>query len=335
MALTSFNLSDVGVTSGPATGYGLSGPSTTTTNNNTSVPFIPDEFSLNQGVLGASTTYSPPPDPYAQWGGQTAYNNLLSGFNTQKDTIYDTSISDADRAYLTRKSSILDFIQGLKDAQQGIDWKATQNELAKKQAYSSITDMVGRGLRSGGTMLANRNASDSSAAEALARAYGNIGSRQLAAAGNQYALENKGIEMAQQQLGTQRATGLRKFEEDKTIKVNEIVTAAKRQLAALDADMTQADMAGRISIEQEKQRIREKVLDTLSQYDQELAAQAGAVAPSSVEDRRQEAFKLANAGYGAENPFSFTGEIPAEFQGTGPLANSLPIYTYPRFRREG
>lgn len=285
-----------------------------------------------QTGTGGSTAGAYTVDPYAKWGGRDAYDNLVSGFNTQKGNIFSTSKEAAQNKAISRKSSILDFIGSLKSGQRNIDERGVQNELSKKQGYSSILDMVGRGLKSGGVLLGNKNALSSSAAEGLARAYGSIGQRELGKVGNQYELENRNIGMAQEDFGEQRQTGLRKFEEDKTQTVNSIVSQARGSLAELDAAMLDADMPTRIAIEQEKERIKGEVLDILSQYDQKLAQGAAGVAPTSVEDRRRTAFGLANAGVAATNPFDFSTEAPAEFQGTGPFPSELPLFTTPRRR---
>lgn len=292
-----------------------------------SVDFNPP---ANTGQVQGASTAATAPDPYAQWGGQAAYNNLQSGFDTQKQNIYGSSRDAANNAAIGRQSSILDFVQGLRSGQRGLDERGVQNELAKKQGTGSILDMVGRGIRSGGVMLANKNASNSSATEALARAYGQIGQRQLGNIGNQYELENRNIGLAQDEFNTNRQTGLRKFDENKTQTVNSIVADARNRLAALDAAMAEASMPERIQIENEKESIKQEAINILSQYDQQLTNDAAAVQPTGTEDRRRTAAGLASAGMAAANPFDFTASVPAQFQGTGPFSSELPIFTFPR-----
>lgn len=285
-------------------------------------------------IQDATQSYTQPTiDPYAQWGGKSGYDNLVSGFNTQKQNIYGTSTDAATNANIGRHSSILDFIDSLRTGQRGIDERGVQNELARSQGRSSIMDMVGRGIRSGGVMLANRNASDSSAAGALAGAYGQIGRQQLGSVNNQYELENRNIGMSQEDLNTQRGTGLRKFDEGKTQTINGIVAAARDSLAQLDAAMAQASLPERIQIEQEKQQIQNQVAGVLSQYDAELAQGAAGIAPTSIEDRRRTAAGLANAGVATENPFDFSTQFPVQLQNTGPASSSgLPLFVSPRKR---
>jgi hypothetical protein len=282
----------------------------------------------------AATTAAPAVDPYAKYGGQGSYDRLMSGFDTQKSNIFSTSKEAAQNAGISRKSSILDFIEGLQSGQRGIDERGVQNELAKKQGSASIMDTVGRGMRSGATMLAGRNALDSSAAEQVGQAYGDIGRRELGKVGNAYELENRNIDMSQADFETQRQSGMRKFDEGKAQTVNSIVTEARNSLAALDASMVEADVPTRVAIEQEKNRIKQDALQILSQFDQQLAQGAGGVKATGLDERRRTAAGLATAGVAAENPFDVTTEAPAEFAGTGPYATELPFFTLNRTRRQ-
>lgn len=282
------------------------------------------------GTVQSATTYN---DPYSQWGGQTNYNNLLSGFNTQRQGIYDTSTESANISARSRQGSIQGFIDDLSRQQRGLDERGVQNELAKKQGHTSILDMVGRGVRSLGTMLGQRNAAGGSAMEQGARAYGDFGRRQMAGIGNQFEQENRQIGLGQEDLERARASGLGNFERDKANQVDSIILQARNQLAALDAAMAEANITERFQIEQEKEAIRSQVSGILSQFDPTLQQGVAGVQPTSQQARQQTAFGLANAGQGATNPFDFTTQVPAAFQNMGGSSSGLPIYTLPR-RRE-
>jgi hypothetical protein len=183
-------------------------------------------------------------------------------------------------------------------------------------------------------MLAGRNASDSSAAEGVARAYGDIGGRELSKVGNQYELENRNIDMAQTDFDTQRESGLRKFGEDKIQTVNNIVSEARNRLAQLDASMVEADVPTRVAIEQEKNAIKQEALTILGQFDQQLAEGAGGVRATGVDERRRTAADLANRGVAAANPFNFTSEAPTQLQNTGPFSSGLPLFTLRNTREQ-
>lgn len=267
-------------------------------------------------------------DAYAQWGGQSGYNNVVSGFGNQKQNIFNTAGEAARNAGIGYKGSILDFIDSLRTGQQQIDNRGINNELARQRGTSDVLGMVGRGVRSGGVTLSNKNASDSSAAGAISRAYGDIGQRNLSKIGNQYEMENRDIDMAQQNFDQQERAGIRRITDSKEQTINGIVTEARNQLAALDAAMASASLPERIQIEQEKEAVRRQVLGELSQYDNMLTEETTKLAPMGADMRRAEATRLGSLGRAPASTFDYTTETPAQFQNTGPFASELPIFTY-------
>lgn len=300
--------------------------------------FIEDRLPLgnppdvgNTDVQGTSSTPTSATDPYAKYGGKTAYDSLVSGFNTQKSNIYGTAGEAAVSQGVGLKGSILDFIDSLRSGQSRLDTQGINNEMALRQGREGIMGMVGRGIRSGGTLLANKNAADSSAASAIARAYGDIGRRQLSSVGNQYELENRNIQQGQTDLETQRSAGVRRIQDAKTQTINNLVLDARNKFAALDAQIAEASLPDRINIEQAKEQVRQDVLSKLAFLDQELANQSN-IQPTSLEARRAEATRLAGAGQAPADSFNFTDQFPAQFQGGG-LPSELPLFVLPRNRR--
>ena len=273
-------------------------------------------------------------DPYAQWGGRAAYDSLRAQKAAQKSGIYSSSRDAATNAGIGYNSSILDLIDSTKSAQNKINSQGAQNELAKRQGTLGVQGMVGRGIKSGGVMLANKNASDSSAAGAIARAYGDLGRRELSNVGNQYAKGNMEIQDAQVDLEGQRATGIRKIGESKQTMINSIVSEARNQLAQLDADIANASLPDRINIEQEKEAIRNEALAQLQGFDAKLTEGMAGITPNSVEERRSKALMMASEGQAPESAFQYTQQAPAMMQGTGPMASNLPIFTFKRGRTE-
>lgn len=281
-----------------------------------------------QAALGATSVAAPAADPYAAYGGTTAYNNLRSGFNNQKGAIYSSANDAASATGLGLGNSILDLVDSLRTAQTSIDNRGINNELARQRGVSDVNASIGRGIRSGGVTLANKNASDSSAAGAIARAYGDIGQRQLSDIGNQYELENQDIALAQEDLGRQAAAGQRRIQTSKEQAVNSIVSDANNQLAALDAAMANASLPDRIQIDAEKNAIRQSVLQTLAQYDSQLSRGVQGIRALDTNARMAEATRRGQLGQAPEAQFNFTTDTPTGLQGTGPVASELPIFTY-------
>lgn len=272
----------------------------------------------------------PAPDPYAQWGGQTKYNNLLAGYGTQQNNVYDTAQDAAKNYGLGYGNNILDFIDSLTLQQNQVNNKGVQAEMAKNQGTQGIQDMVGRGIRSGGTMLANRNASDSSAGEAIARAYGDVGNRELQKVGNQYGQSQNDISQMQDQLGVSTRLGLRKFETEKLQTVNSIVMDARNKLAQIEAQMQEASLPEQIELKAAQDRVRSGALSALQGYDQQLASGVAGVKATDTDARRLEAARLGGLGTAVENPFNFSTETPAQLQNSGASAPGLPLFTIPR-----
>lgn len=276
------------------------------------------------GVLGAST--QAPVDPFAAYGGRAAYDSKVGSINAQRQGLFG-SVNDAiGGAANSYKSSILDYLDSLRAGQRTIDAQGVQNELAKKQGTQNILGMVGRGIRSGGVILNNKNASSSSATKAIADAYGQLGREQLSNVGNQYEQGQNAINEQQMSFQDQQAQGLRHLDENKQNVINNIVTQARTQLANLDSSIAGASLPDRINVEAEKEKIRQQALTALQQYDAQLSQGVSGVTPTSQQARMGQAATLANAGTAPENAFDFTTQLPAQFQ-NGPFSSTLPLFS--------
>jgi hypothetical protein len=270
---------------------------------------------------------------YAPWGGQVNYDNLINQFNTQKSGIQSSALDAGAATAGQYGRSILDFLDSNRLGQGQIDRQAANNELAKMQGTQGVLGMVGRGIRSSGVQLGNRNAGSSSAAGALANAYGELGRGELSKVGNQYEQGNQAVADAQNQFQVQQASGIRNLQGSKEENVNKIVNEARNAFASLDAQMAQASLPERIAIEQEKESIRQQILGKLQVFDQQLTSGVAGIAPTSVDQRRTSAAELARAGTDlGSDAFQYSTDVPAQFQGTGPFSSELPLFTMPRRR---
>lgn len=289
------------------------------------------------GILGdtapAATTAAPPKapavDPWAgtPWGSQANYNKALDDFNASKSNAFNNVTDATNNAAVQYGGGINDFIDQLRAGQRNIDRGSVQNELSRDQGRLGVLDMVGSGIRSGGVVLNNANAANSSAGDALGRAYSDMGRRELTKVGSQYALGQENIHNQQQDLGINSDIFRRKSEESKITSVNAIVQTAAQQLQQLNIAAQYASLPDRIAIEQEKARIRTEATNKLSSYDSVLSNGIASVAPRSAEGNRTEAQRLLTAGTAPDNSFNYTSDIPTVLQNTGPFASSLPIFT--------
>jgi len=269
-------------------------------------------------------------DPFAQWGGQAAYNNLVSNFDAQKQNIFGSANSSIGQTGENYRTSVRDLLHGFQRGQQGIDLQAQQNEASRIQGGRGILDMIGRGVKSSGVYLANRNAGNSSAAGAIAKAYGEQGRRQMTNIGNQYAGNQQKIDLAQQEQDYQIGNAPTDFHNKMLQDVNGIVTNVGQQLGALDAQMVQASLPERIAIEQEKERIRGEAMAALQQYDTQLATGAQGIKATDRNTNLTQANQLLQQGMAPEDMFNYTTEAPLQLAGSGPSSSSLPLYSAKR-----
>ena len=256
--------------------------------------------------------------------------NSMNMYNQQLGQIRGSSSEQAgQQARNTYAGSIRDLVYNTGLAQQGINDKAVQNELSRKQGMQGVLGMVGRGIRSTGVALANKNAGDSSAAGALANAYGQLGRNQMSQVGNQYAAANAMIDSSQLQLNKQNAMNARKLEDQKNTIVDTIVNDATSKLAQLDNAIAGASLPNRIQMEQEKSSIRNNALQQLQAYDAELTQGMAGINPSTLEARRTGAQKAMTEGQNlGQDQFYYGTEQPQQTQNTGPFATSNPLFTY-------
>lgn len=264
-------------------------------------------------------------DPLAQ---------VRADYNRQVGNTYGSIYGAVDQNAAHYNNSILDYLDSARAGQKSIDSKAVQNELSKRQGTAGVLDMIGHGIRSGGVMLANKNASSSSATDALGRAYSDIGRRQQTGVNNQYEQGNNAIQDSQEAFNIQQQGALRGLNQNKNDIVNDIVNKTQDALTALNSSAQSATLPERIDIEGEKQRIKNAALTKLQQYDQTLNSGVSSIRPQDAAVNRSKAAALDTAGTAADNAFSYDASIPAQFQGTGPFASELPIFTFPGSRKQ-
>lgn len=296
----------------------------------TKVPGLSGSLPANFSSFGTpdSQSYSnyDPTAAAAAAAKATAQND----FNSARDQLLSSTtgaIGDTARNY---GQGILDYLSSAKTQQDRINNQSQQNELSKLTGTQGVLDMVGHGIKSGGVVLANKNAGTSSATDAIAQAYADIGRRQLSGVGNQYEMGKNGIAQSQTELDRVNADQIRKSGNDKTNAINAIVNSAADKISTLNAQAASAALPDRLDIESQKEQIRQQAMAALQQYDQQLSQGIASNGPSSGEANKAAAAKLAAAGTAPANAFSYSTETPAQFQNTGPFASELPIFTLPK-----
>lgn len=285
-------------------------------------------------TLGATTTATSAPtapawtDPTGQGLTQSQYTNLVNNFNSQLTGIENSANLSGQNYALGQKNQIGTNIHGWTNAQNDLNEQSIQNALAKQSGMRGIMDWVGQGIRSGGVMLANKNASNSSAADALARAYGQLGRQQAAGVNQQFTNAQAQVTNNQKKLADEIQLNIDQLPTWKQMTVNSIVNDANLRLGQLDQAMAYENLPNRVDMEAEKQKITADVLSQLQDLDAALA-QANNINPASAQDVANRANTLFQSGTAPANAFNFSTQVPLQFQNTGPSPSDIPLFTVP------
>jgi hypothetical protein len=249
--------------------------------------------------------------------------NIQDSLNATRQSIYGTIGTTATQF----GSSIQDQLDQLKTQQEQIDQQRVQNELSRMQGRQGVLDMVGNGIRSGAITLDNANASNSSAADALARAYGLQGRQQVAGVNEQYAQGQNEAQTQQDVLNQNETTFGRHVGENKQSTVNNIVNQALSDLGNLNREASYYGIQAPVDLQTERNDIIARATDALSKYDNTFSQGYAQEQPATTTQNEQKAGQLLAAGTAPQNAYNYTTVAPGSLSGTGPFAASLPIFT--------
>lgn len=286
----------------------------------------------SSSLLGASTTSGSTtsggyvaPDPYAQWGGQTGYNNAVNQIDTGLNNIR-TSGSDAfGNATNQRQQGANSFLSQFRTSQSGIDTSRQNNELNRLGGIQDLLGYIRNGLHQGGSRLANMNATDSSATGALAQAYGQLGAQKARGINNQAGLTSNSLNQQQGNLTQSWKDQQSQLNLTRDSVVNQIGQSVRASLSALDQQAQGLSLPDRIAVEQEKQNIVNQGMTQLQGVDTWLQGQIAGIQPMSDEQVQTGARGLQQAGAGLSNPFN-VGPISQSLVGS-PQLDQLPLYS--------
>lgn len=276
-------------------------------------------------------------DPYSNtvFGSTENFNRVHGDWTSQRDATMGSITDRINNDYDGYNSAVQDFDANTRMGQTRINDQYVQNELSKIQGGRGVQDMVGTGVRSAGVVLANKpGASTSSAGEGVARAYGQVGAREMTKVNNQAAQGKHAIDLDQAEFNEEVTMDARHLSENKTRIVNDIATETAGKIASLNAAAASASLSDRLDIEGEKARVRNEALARLSTLDQRIQGIQGSAKPSDPNSWNATATAMANDGVAANNPFDFQTGTPAEFAGTGQFEGPLPLFRRPMGRDE-
>lgn len=297
------------------------------------------------GAIGNDSAANPP-----QYDTVGTYGNVNSGpseaelakiaaQNAARDKVAQgqkatfESANDAASAWNKKQT------QAAKDfgVQYGLDMDAlnsqyTQAEAGKMSAYSGIMDMINRGIKSGNTMLAGRNASRSSAADAIARAYSELGNREASGVEQDYQLDMESLGRQYNAL----TAGKKSFEEgiqtETDLEIGKIVQDARDALYKLNEIYADADISDRLQVDQLKEQVRQEARAKVGELQKFAQTQTAGIDRNSETQRMQSAREFRQAG-GLGKAYDYRAEAPvATNSGGGVGRGNLPIYSNLRAR---
>lgn len=286
-------------------------------------------------MLGASTINAPGAytGPSAAAIAETnRVNNVRDAAGIRRgglETGAQTSLTDNQNTYGNDSTG---FVGGIRQGQGTINTGRANNALNLRRSMAAIASGVRTGLRSGSVDLANMNALDSGAADAMARAWARQGNLQSGSANNEAQL--KGNELASQQtnLDLQETQGLGKLQQWRSTETNRVSNKLYNDLQVLEADSV-AQGAGGVVDMGVRDRLISAASAELDALDRATNAALGEINAWNEGQVNAEAMRMESLGQGVANPFAVES-IGSGKSGGVPGAPIGQYDTRPRFRDE-
>lgn len=264
----------------------------------------PTQTSAPQGnTLGATSTAASQASTAAaqaqalaaqQAAAATAQN--ASNIDKAQQRIETSGTNEFNRSrnnLLTQANSIQN---GFGDAVGALNQSRENIALDRANQIAGIESGILEGLRSGQVNLAAANASDSSAALQLARAYSQLAAQQGSDVANQAALENRDVDQQLSTVERDKDEQLRQLQVAQQQAVTDITSDVENKLLALDEQAQGLDLAGRVQVEQTKNALRQEGQKLLQAVIQGLQQGLQGVSPISQEQATANAQGLAQLG---------------------------------------
>lgn len=185
----------------------------------------------------------------------------------------------------------------LAQGQNAIDLARKQIGMNQINSIRSLNDTIRQGLHGGEVSLSNSNALDSSAADAISRAYSNYGNVQTNSINNQAAVGNEAQDVQQENLGIQKTIGLSNLKAFRDGAVQDITTQTqvaldnlKQYIAIIGGD------GGQVNADAIKAQILGDANAKLSAIDTFIQGQINGVQAKGASTIGKEAYSGTQAG---------------------------------------
>lgn len=260
----------------------------------------------------------------------------INNFQTQAGNVRTSAGEQIGSSLGQQRGSILDYFTGAGRTLQGLNQRRTNAEMSRNAGMRDIMGMVGRGVKSGGVMLANKNAASSSAAGQMARAYGEMGNRENQKVQNQYGLEQQDINTQQTQFNEDVNTySGRKLDEWKQTQAQSIADTVRNALADLDLAARNADLGTLFEIEKERQSIKDQAMQRFGELDNLVAQERSKLSPLDTAGARSQAVANEQLGQSTPQMFNFNAQAPVAQQQFGGANGNIPLYSFIQQKRRG
>ena len=286
-----------------------------------------------------SGTYVAPQQQAVQYNGRWYANagqaqaaqraDIERGVRTSQAGYRDAATQQATDVRNKYQNDTQKWLATLQNTQDEINSGLANNALNLRRSMSNIASGIRQGIKSGGVQLANMNAVDSGAAEAMARAYATMGNQQAGDANNEAALAANELNTQQVKLNRDREEGIAGFDREREAELSRIRGDLHNKLAALDAEAASKGVNGVVDMNIVNAVVNQAVAQ-LAAVDNIRKQRLGGISAFDAARANQEAARMDEMGMEGSSPFSAGTEGIAFGQGgespMGAATSQLPQY---------
>lgn len=274
-----------------------------------------------------------------KWASRAAYDanmqHIRSGAGVKQGGYQSEAENTLRGNANTFRNDSQDLVTGMTQGQNTINTGRANNALNLRRSMAGIASGIRQGIRSGGVNLANMNALDSGASNAMAMAFARQGNSQAGQVNNESQIAENNFATEQQNLSIQQQQGVQRLKATRENAVRAVSDKLFQNLRELDADVASKGVTGAVDM-----GIRDRVIAQanaeLNQIDQQTQAELAKVQGLSYDQVQERAQGLDQAGAQVANPFAVEGGRVQFGQGQGsPVGAPLgQIAQGPRYRDE-
>lgn len=251
------------------------------------------------------------------------------GVRTSQTGYRDAATQQATDVRNKYQNDTQKWLATLQNTQDDINSGLANNALNLRRSMGNIASGIRQGIKSGGVQLANMNAVDSGAAEAMARAYATMGNQQAGDANNEAALAANEFGTQQVKLNRDRDEGVAGFDREREAELSRIRGDLHNKLAALDAEAAGKGINGVVDMNIVNAVVNQAVAQ-LAAVDNIRKQRLGGISAFDAARANQEAARMDEMGMEGSSPFSAGTEGIAFGQGgespMGAATSQLPQY---------